>query len=72
MAQLQVIVNKLNKRRSPVTDFADKSNIVEVVNKDSIFESDGEITNILGKWYKDRDGYYYWEKGLIIQPDERI
>jgi major intracellular serine protease len=62
--QLQVIVNKLNKRKSPVIDFTDKSNVVEVVNKDTVFESDNEITNILGTWYKDTNGYYYWGKGV--------
>jgi subtilisin family serine protease len=28
------------------------------------FESDGEITNILGRWIRDRDGYYFWGQGL--------
>jgi subtilisin family serine protease len=45
-------------------DFSDKTNIAGVVLKDFSFESDGEITNNLGKWVKDRDGYYYWEEGL--------
>lgn len=68
MAQLQVIVNKLNKRRSPVLDFSDKSNIVEVVDKGTTFESVNEIANSLGKWYVDRDGYYYWGKGVNNVP----
>lgn len=64
MAQLQVIVNKLNKRKSPVLDFADKSNVVEVLSKDAVFESVGEITNLLGKWHLDGDGYYHWDGGV--------
>jgi subtilisin family serine protease len=64
MPQFRVIVDKLNKRKGPVMDFSDKTNIAGVVLKDFSFESDGEITNNLGKWVKDRDGYYYWEEGL--------
>ena len=66
MPLLKVIVNRLNKRKGPVADFSDKSNIVGVVNKDFIFEGD-EVTNLpagLGKWYKDRDGHFYWGGGV--------
>jgi subtilisin family serine protease len=64
MPQFHVIVDKLNKRKTPVIDFTDKSNIAGVVLRNYSFESDGEITNILGRWIKDRDGYYYWREGL--------
>ncbi|MGB5026599.1 MAG: S8 family serine peptidase, partial [Saprospiraceae bacterium] len=64
MTRLKVIVNKLNIRKSPVSDFAHKGNVVGVLLKDAVFESVGEITNELGKWYKDRDGFYYWGKGV--------
>jgi major intracellular serine protease len=64
MPQYQVIVDKLNKRKGPVIDFTDKSNITGVALKDYSFESDGEISNILGRWVRDRDGYYYWGEGL--------
>ncbi len=63
--QLRVIVNRLNKRRSPVTDFTDK-NIAGVVSRGFLFLASEDITNILGTWYKDRDGYYYWGAGIII------
>ena len=63
MAQLQVTVKKLNRRKSPVTDFADKRNVVDVLQENHVFESVGEITNALGKWHLDRDGFYTWEKG---------
>ena len=66
MPTLKVIVKRLNRRKSPVLDFDDKSNVVDVVSKGYAFESTGEITNRLGTWYKDRDGYYYWEAGLEL------
>jgi len=62
--KLQVIVNKLNRRKSPVTDFANKSNVVEVVNNGFTFESVARIENNLGVWHQDRDGMWAWEKGL--------
>ncbi len=64
MQQLQVIVNKLNKRKSPVLDFNDKENITSTLKKGDVFESVGEITNKLGKWYLGKDGQYVWEGGL--------
>jgi subtilisin family serine protease len=62
--KLQVTVEKLNRRKSPVTDFANKSNVVEVVNKGFSFESVGQIENNLGVWHQDRDGLWAWEKAL--------
>ncbi len=64
MANLEVTVNKLNRRRSPVADFADKSNVVEVVSKGFTFESVAQIENSLGVWHQDRDGWWAWEKGV--------
>lgn len=71
MLQIKVIVSRLNKRKGPITDFTDKSNIAGVVSKGFTFQSDNEITNDLGKWYIDSDGYYYWGGGvnIIISDD---
>ncbi|PIF34311.1 hypothetical protein CLU81_4950 [Flavobacterium sp. 9] len=66
MAQLKVIVNKLNKRTGPITDFNDKSNIKGAVFKGHIFDAEEKLTNILGKWYCDQNGYYYWGGGISI------
>jgi hypothetical protein len=66
MALLKVIVNKLNRRRAPIVDFGEKENISGTVSKGYLFVSVQEITNGLGKWYMDRDGYYYWGGGLTI------
>jgi subtilase family protein len=62
--KLQVTVDKLNMRKSPVTDFADKSNVVEVVNNGFTFESVAQIENNLGVWHQGHDGHWAWEKGL--------
>ena len=67
MAQLKVIVNRLNKRSSIPANFSDK-NIVSVVTKGYLFEGSEakeNSTSSLGKWYVDRDGYYYWAGGLL-------
>ncbi|HEY9362946.1 MAG TPA: S8/S53 family peptidase [Chitinophagaceae bacterium] len=64
MATLKVTVNKLNVRKSPVLDFANKENIVGVLHKDAVFESEREITNELGTWHIDREGHCVWEKGV--------
>lgn len=66
MAQLKVIVNKLNKRTGPITDFNDKSNIKGAVFKGYIFDGEEKLTNILGKWYTDQNGYYYWGGGINV------
>ncbi len=68
MSQLQVIVKRLNKRTAIPSSFADK-NIIGAVQQGYSFEGN-EIKDIpdpsLGKWYEDRDGYYYWGGGLIV------
>lgn len=66
MAQLKVIVNKLNRRRTPINDFSDKGNVSGTVSKGFLFVGTAQETNALGTWYMDRDGYYYWGGGLAI------
>ncbi|MGB5026598.1 MAG: hypothetical protein WBO44_14680 [Saprospiraceae bacterium] len=66
MAQLTVIVNKLNRRRTPISDFSEKGNVAGTVLKGFQFISTNEISNELGNWYQDRDGYYFWGGGLAI------
>jgi subtilisin family serine protease len=72
MTQLQVIVPKLNKRTFPVQDTSDKSNIVGEVLDGFIFESKSQLTNNLGLWYQDQDGYYYWSGGVKENPDQLL
>ncbi|PIF34312.1 subtilase family protein [Flavobacterium sp. 9] len=55
--KLVVTANKLNVRKTPVIDFAKKSNIVGVIVKDSIHESTEQHENILGVWHKIDDGW---------------
>lgn len=68
MANLKVVVPLLNKRKFPVTDTKDKSNVIGQVKKDFRFESVAEVTNALGNWYQDRDGYFYWGVGVNEIP----
>ncbi|MEO6819937.1 MAG: hypothetical protein ABI266_05455 [Ginsengibacter sp.] len=65
MSLLKVIVDKLNRRTAPVGSFVE-SNIIGTVSKGYIFVSESQITNSRGTWYMDRDGYYYWDGGLIL------
>lgn len=70
MAYLKVIVNKLNKRRAPISDFSEKGNISGTVSKGYLFTSIREELNALGTWYMDSTGYYYWGGGLaIVSPN---
>ena len=64
MALMTVIVDKLNKRSSPIADVSDKTNVVEVVKRGTTFESIAVVTNALGKWYQDKNGHFYWEGGV--------
>jgi lysozyme len=70
--QLIVNVKKLNKRSSVPATLSEK-NIIGTVFQGFQFEGE-EITSVpnptLGKWYKDRDGSYYWGGGLLIVPDK--
>ena len=67
MKLYQVTAKKLNKRKQPVSDFTDKKNVIGTVEFGFTFqgEEDPSFENALGKWCKDRDGYYYWRGGLI-------
>ncbi|MCX6303675.1 MAG: S8 family serine peptidase [Bacteroidetes bacterium] len=66
----------LNKRKFPASSLTDKSNIAGVVDSGFTFEGTEvpELANALGKWIKDRDGYYYWGGGLteVSSPAERL
>ncbi|MGO4293626.1 glycoside hydrolase family 25 protein [Chitinophaga sp. RAB17] len=70
--QLIVTVKKLNKRNRVPAKLTDKSSIIGTVLQGFKFEGT-EVKNIsdpsLGKWYKDRDGYFYWGGGLMALPE---
>lgn len=66
MAQLKVIVGKLNRRRAPISQFSEKGNVTGTVLKGFQFVSVKKIVNDLGTWYMDADGNYYWGGGLTI------
>ena len=73
MLKLVVSAKKLNKRRFVPITLSDKSGIVGTVNKDFSFlgteATSSEVPNgATGKWYKDRDGIFYWGGGLIENP----
>lgn len=69
MAHFQVITSTLNKRTFPVEDMSDKSNIVGQVRNGFMFESKSQITNNLGIWYEDKDGFFYWGGGVRENTD---
>ena len=74
MAQLLVIVELLNKRNAVPATFADRSGIIGVVKKGFQFEGTActDTQNAApGKWYRDRDGYFYWGGGLT-EVTERL
>jgi hypothetical protein len=56
MATFKVNVDKLNLRSGPVKDFDNKENIVGILHKNAIFESEREFENELGKWHVDKNG----------------
>jgi major intracellular serine protease len=67
---LQVNVDRLNKRRLIPVTLPDDSNIVGKVLRGFTFEGvkiDAALlpNPLMGAWYKDRDGYYYWGGGLM-------
>jgi subtilisin family serine protease len=76
MPQLKVIVNKLNKRSGPVTDFSKKANIVGTLTEGDVFKSVTEVTNNLGTWHVDKDGFVVWagglQSGLNVDPNTDI
>ncbi|MHA4808646.1 S8 family peptidase [Flavitalea flava] len=75
--QLIVVVNKLNKRSTIPSDLSDKRSVVGVVGKGFQFEG-MEVTGVPhavpGKWFQDRNGFYYWGGGLtaILPGFDRI
>jgi len=67
---LQVNVPKLNKRWLIPLSLPDRANIAGEVHFGFSFEGEEVDTTLIpnpsfGKWYKDRDGYYYSERGVI-------
>jgi subtilisin family serine protease len=71
MMRLQVIVNALYKRNRLPVQWPDVDGIAGVVLEGFSFIGDevspSEIPNPApGKWYRDRDGYFYWGGGLLI------
>jgi len=69
MSPLIVTAKKLNKRKRIPHNFPDPASIIGEVFKGSTFEGveveESEILNKdLGKWYKDRDGHFYWGGGV--------
>jgi len=67
MPQLKVIVNKLNKRKGAVTDFSKKGNIVGTLTEGDVFKSVAEVTNNLGTWHIDENGFVVWAGGTAAQ-----
>jgi GH25 family lysozyme M1 (1,4-beta-N-acetylmuramidase) len=65
--QLIVTVNKLNKRTQVPPSLTDKTTIAGVVLKGYTFEGTPVPVNdpALGKWYRDRNNFYYWGGGLL-------
>ncbi len=71
MVRLQVIVKALYKRNRLPTQMPDVDGIAGVVLEGFSFlgEEVGPADLPQGtkdKWYRDRDGYYYWGSGLLI------
>lgn len=70
MLQLKVTAKKLNKRSRIPTQLPDAFGITGSVIQDHTFlgvEVQDNVPNpALGKWYKDRDGQYYWGGGLVV------
>ncbi len=65
--QLIVTAKRLNKRRIVPAIFPDRDNIIGEVKEGFPFEGE-EVAIVpnpeLGKWYKDRDGHFYWGGGI--------
>src|SRR5262245_35684179 len=72
MARMIVTVNKLNRRSGPVSNLADKSNIIDVVTKGFSFDSTGKIHNAAGDWYEDSSQRYYWGGALLMTEDAAV
>ncbi len=69
MEKLVVNVKKLNKRKVIPSSLPDNNNISGMVFLNYTFYGDEVIpvpNPALGKWYKDKDGYFYWGGGLNV------
>src|SRR5688572_8270568 len=69
MTRLIVKAKKLNKRKVIPPFLPDAQNIVGVVNENFIFIGE-EVLSVpnpaLGKWYKDKDGHFFWGGALAV------
>lgn len=67
--KLIVSANKLYKRSFIPFSFNEKRGIVGIVYKNYEFEGE-EVSSVpnpaLGKWYRDKEGYFYWGGALDI------
>ncbi len=68
--QLRVTVKRLNKRRFIPWQIPEPTGIVGQVDEGFTFEGvEVGLTEIpnpaIGKWYRDRDGYFYWGGGVM-------
>lgn len=72
MFQLLVTANKLNKRSHIPASLPDVAGIAGQVLKGYRFEGE-EVIKVpnaaLGKWYKDRDNYFYWGGALMVMSE---
>lgn len=75
MSRCIVTAPKLNKRKSVPATLSDKSNIAGTVAKGFTFDAD-EIIGVrdanLGKWYRDRDSFYYWGGGIAVLEEHIV
>src|SRR4051812_21878996 len=69
MEKLVVNVKKLNKRSMIPTMLPDNNNVAGIVFQNFTFIGE-EVTTVpnpsIGKWFKDKDGYFYWGGGLSV------
>jgi chitosanase len=69
MSRCIVTASKLNRRKSVPASLSDKTNIAGTVTKGFTFDAN-EVTGVrdtnLGKWYRDKDSFYYWGGGIAI------
>lgn len=74
MQQCVVTVKKLNIRKSLPVNLPDRDNIIGTITEGYSFEGEevdvAELPNQnLGKWYRDRDGKFYWGGGLTVKNE---
>jgi lysozyme len=69
--QLIVTVKKLNRRSRVPAKLTEKESILGTVPQGFKFDGE-EVKNIpdpvLGKWYKDQEGFFYWGGGVMLLP----